>query len=212
MCQDQKDFNKEIKNTRHDMMVNEYPQEFADSIMKPSSSNRPSSDTIFQGTIIVPHVKGISEKFRHIGNRFNVRTIFKTKHTIRGALMKTGRARDAQQTKQCVYSIPCDCGRCYIGETSRPLEVCIKEHKYDLTQCLLGKSNLAQYAYEEGHKICCKEEKVLQIELNTAYSKYKERAHISLIAHPISQPSKGMSPIWTLIIATEVRKQQLRPM
>jgi hypothetical protein len=33
--------------------------------------------------------------------------------------------------KQCVYNIPCDCHRCYIGETSRPLEVCIKEHKYN---------------------------------------------------------------------------------
>jgi predicted GIY-YIG superfamily endonuclease len=54
--------------------------------------------------------------------------------------MKTGPVRDAQQTKQGVYNIPCDCGRYYIGETSRPLEVRIKEHKYDLTQCLLEKS------------------------------------------------------------------------
>jgi predicted GIY-YIG superfamily endonuclease len=68
--------------------------------------------------------------------------------------MKTGPVRDAQQTKQCVYSIPCDCGRCYIGGTSRPLEVRIKEHKYNLTQGLLEKSKLAQHAYEECHWIC----------------------------------------------------------
>jgi hypothetical protein len=36
ICLDQKDFNKEIENIRHDLMLNEYPQEFADSIMKPS--------------------------------------------------------------------------------------------------------------------------------------------------------------------------------
>jgi predicted GIY-YIG superfamily endonuclease len=42
--------------------------------------------------------------------------------------MKTGPIRNAQQTKKYVYSIPCECGRCYIGETSRPLEVRIKEH------------------------------------------------------------------------------------
>jgi hypothetical protein len=66
--------------------------------------------------------------------------------------MKTGPVRDAQQTKQCVYSIPRDCGRCYIGETSRPLEAFIKEHKYNLTQGLLEKSKLAQHAYEEGMK------------------------------------------------------------
>jgi hypothetical protein len=44
--------------------------------------------------------------------------------------MKTGPVRDAQQTKQCVQSIPCDCCRCYISEISRPLEVCIKQHTY----------------------------------------------------------------------------------
>jgi hypothetical protein len=33
--QDQKDFNKEIKNIREDVMLNEYPQESVDSIMKP---------------------------------------------------------------------------------------------------------------------------------------------------------------------------------
>jgi hypothetical protein len=67
--------------------------------------------------------------------------------------MRTGPVRDAQQTKQCMYSIPCDCGRCYIAETSTPLEVRNKEHKYNLTQGLLEKSKLAQHVYEEGHKI-----------------------------------------------------------
>jgi hypothetical protein len=74
-------------------------------------------------------------------------------------------------------------------ETSRPLEVRIKEHKYNLTQGLLEKSKLAQHAYKDGHKICWKEVKVLQIETNTTYRKYKESAHMSLIDHLISQPS-----------------------
>jgi hypothetical protein len=64
--------------------------------------------------------------------------------------MKTGQVRDAQQKKKCVYSFPCDCGRCYIGETNRFLEVCIKKHKYNLTQSLLEKSTLTQHGYEEG--------------------------------------------------------------
>jgi hypothetical protein len=79
--------------------------------------------------------------------------MFKPKHTLREISMKTGPVSDVQQM-QCVYSIPCDCGRCYISETGRPLEVRIKEHKYDPTQGLLEKSKLAQHAYEEGHKIC----------------------------------------------------------
>jgi hypothetical protein len=52
-----------------------------------------------------------------------------------------------------------NCGSCYIGETSRALEECIKEHKYILTQGLLEKSKLAQHAYEESHEICWNEAK-----------------------------------------------------
>jgi hypothetical protein len=62
-------------------------------------------------------------------------------------LIKTGPVRNAQQTKQCMYNIPCDCGRCYFGETNSLLEVRINEHKYDLTQGRIGKSKLAQHAY-----------------------------------------------------------------
>jgi hypothetical protein len=131
---------------QQNLLLNEYPKEFVDSAMKPSARNPPSSDTIYQGDVTIPHVKGTSEKFRRIRNRLNLRTIFKTKHTLRGTLMKTGPVRDVQQTKQCVYSIPCDCGRCYIGETSRPLEVRIKEHKHNLNQGLLEESKLAQHS------------------------------------------------------------------
>jgi hypothetical protein len=120
--------------------------------MNPSRSNRPS-DTVCQGMVIVPYVKSISEKFRQIGKHFNVRTIFKTKYTFCGTLMKIRPAIDSQQTKQCVHSIPCECGRCYIDETNRPLEACI-ENKYKLTQGLLENSKLPQHAYKESRKIC----------------------------------------------------------
>jgi hypothetical protein len=46
-------------------------------------------------------------------------------------------------------------------------------------QRLLRKQKLAQHAHEEGHKICWKEAKVLQIEPDTTYWKYKESAHVS---------------------------------
>jgi predicted GIY-YIG superfamily endonuclease len=110
-----------------------------------------------------------------------------------------------------VYNIPCERCRYYTGEARRPLEVRIKEHKYKLTRGLLEKLKLTQLAYEEGHKICWKEEKVLQMEQNTTYRKYKESTHIPLVDHPISQPNLDISPIWTPIIAAEVRKLQLRP-
>jgi hypothetical protein len=153
---------------------------------------------------MVMTLKRFLRNSRCTGNHFNVRTIFKTKHTLRGTLMKTTLVRDAQHTKQCVFNIPWDCGRCYIGETSRPLEASIKEQKHNLTQGLLEKSKLAQHAHKEDSKICWKDAKVLQIKSNTTYRKYKESSHMSLVYHLISQPSLNISPIWTPIIVVEV--------
>jgi hypothetical protein len=81
--------------------------------------------------------------------------------------------------------------------------VCIKEHKWNLTHGLLENYKLAQHTNEEGHKIYWNEAKVLQIEPNTTHRKYKESNHMSLLDHPISQPSLDISPIWTQIITAE---------
>jgi hypothetical protein len=69
---------------------------------------------------------------------------------------------------------------------------CTKEHKHNLTQGLLEKSNSAQQTYKEGQKTCW-EEDVLQTEPNTTYRKYKESVHMFLVAHPISQCTLAIS-------------------
>jgi hypothetical protein len=53
-------FNRKINNIRNDLIRNEYPQEFTDSIMKPGRSNHPSNP-IHHGTVIFPYVSGISD-------------------------------------------------------------------------------------------------------------------------------------------------------
>jgi hypothetical protein len=66
--------------------------------------------------VYIPYVKGVSEKFKCIGNQHNIRTIFKTKHTLTSSLTKTRLERDLQQMAQCIYSIPYESGRSYTGE------------------------------------------------------------------------------------------------
>jgi hypothetical protein len=48
--------------------------------------------------------------------------------------MKIRLERDAQQTAQCIYRIPCECGRSYIGETGRPLAMRLHEHRHNLKE------------------------------------------------------------------------------
>jgi hypothetical protein len=86
---------------------------------------------------------GVSKKFKCTGNGYNIRTIFKTKHTLRSSLMKTGPERDLQQMTQCVYSIPCECGRSYTGKTGRPPAMWLCEHRHNLKEGLLEKLKIA---------------------------------------------------------------------
>jgi hypothetical protein len=55
--------------------------------------------------------------------------------------MKNSPERDSQQTAQCVYSIPCECGG---GRGA--LAVRLREHRHNLKGGLLEESKLAQHA------------------------------------------------------------------
>jgi hypothetical protein len=89
--------------------------------------------------------------------------------------MKARPERDLQQMAQCIYSIPCECGRSYIGETGRPLAVGLRELRHILKDDLPEKSNLAQHAYEECHRVGWNEARILEIESNSKYRKYEGR-------------------------------------
>jgi hypothetical protein len=72
--------------------------------------------------ISIPYIRGISEKFKRTGERFNLKTLFKTKYTLGNFLRKTKPNNDTLDKAQCTYRIPCECGREYIGETGRPFK------------------------------------------------------------------------------------------
>jgi hypothetical protein len=104
-----------------DLQFNGYSQGFIDLVINSRCSSHLNKEQKPMGSVYIPYVKGVSEKFKCIGDQYNIRTIFKTKHTLRSSLMKTMLERDTQKMAQCVYSNPCECGRSYIGETGRHL-------------------------------------------------------------------------------------------
>jgi hypothetical protein len=54
--------------------------------------------------------------------------------------------------KMCIYGIPCECGGECIGETSRPLNVRIRQHICNLRYEHCDKSRLTSHAFAEVHK------------------------------------------------------------
>jgi hypothetical protein len=81
ICQDRQDLAKEINNLSHDLQLNGYPQGFIDSVINPKGTRHPKTEEKPLGSVYIPYVKGVSEKFKRIGNRYNIRTIFRKKHS-----------------------------------------------------------------------------------------------------------------------------------
>jgi hypothetical protein len=86
----------------------------------------------------------------------------------------------------------------------------IREHRHNLRAGPLQKSKLAQHAYEEGHRVGWDEARILEIESNSRYRKYKISAHMACSTDPISQPSFEISPIWVPLVSKDVSKSKER--
>jgi hypothetical protein len=70
------DLVNEISSLRPDLQLNGYSQGFIDSVINSKGSNLLSKQEKPLGSVYIPYVKGVSEKFRHTGNRYNITTIF----------------------------------------------------------------------------------------------------------------------------------------
>jgi hypothetical protein len=122
--------------------------------------------------------------------------------------LKTRPERDPQQTAQLIYSIPCEWGRSYIGDTGRPLTVWLREHRHSLKKGLVEKSKFAQHAYEDSHGVGWDDARTSEIENNSRYRKYKDSVHMTCFTNKIIQSSLGISLIWIPLINNEVSNPQ----
>jgi hypothetical protein len=112
----------------------------------------------------------------------------KLEYTLGNFLSKMKPNTDTLDRSQCIYRIPCECGGEYIGDTSRPLNVMIREHKCNLGEGHFDKSKLASHAVEKGHTINWTNTTMLHFEANSIHRKYKETARILCSNNSVSQP------------------------
>ena len=132
---------------------------------------------------------------------FQVRTVFKSSNTLRSILIKTKPDNSEQNSKNCIYSIPCECGKQYIGETSRPLNVRKNEHQNYLRKNEIEKSQICVHAFETGHTINWNNTKILTKEQDNKKRKIKESALILLNNEScVSNSSVDISTTWLPIL------------
>jgi hypothetical protein len=107
ICQERQDLVKKISSLRSDLQLNGYPHGFLDSVINSKGSNRLNEEQNLLGSVYIPYVKGVSENFKRIGNRYNIWTIFRINYTLRSSLRKNqaGKRSATDSTIQLQYSM-----------------------------------------------------------------------------------------------------------
>ena len=115
--------------------ANGYPAQMVNRTLRnrphaPHSSTQTAEQTTTPKFLHLPYVRGVSERIERKCRRLGIRTTFKSKGTLREALVQTKDPQPEWKKKGVVYQVPCaECESVYIGETGRTLEKGISEDK-----------------------------------------------------------------------------------
>ena len=80
---------------------------------------------------------------------YDPRTVFTSGSTLHGYLFRVKSLTEFNVIKNCVYWIPCSCGKIYKGETGCPLKVRLEEYQKAVVQGKIEKSGMADHIWKE---------------------------------------------------------------
>jgi hypothetical protein len=105
-------------------------QQMKDKIKKKEKQKDKNNES--NGMVVIPYIQGVSERLQRTFKKYNIQTAMKPYNTLKRLLVHPKDKRDATQTSDCVYQIPChSCEKVYIGETGRLFGTRLDEHKKD---------------------------------------------------------------------------------
>ena len=163
--------------------------------------------------LVLPYIQGLSEKIARTCTKFDVKTAFTARPTLRNLLVQVKGKPPSTSRLGIVYCIPCNCGRVYIGETGRCLSIRISEHKRAVQH--LDKSNaLAVHITEHmDHQIQWEESTIIEFESNWYRRRLKEAIWIKRTANTLNtDPGLHINVTWnTMLLKPTDKRCRLGP-
>ena len=144
------------------------------------------------------YVKGIAKRIQKIYSPYNIRTIFMRGLTLQVYLFLVKSPTVFNMTKNCVYSIPCSCGKIYKGKTCRPQKVRLQEHRKAVVRGEIKKSGMADHIWKEkgNHLPFWDEVKIIDREEHWRIRCLKEPAQMLGYSDLLSRLNIEMNTIW----------------
>ena len=193
-------YQEEMINFRHNLHRKNYPERITST---PRNLDRRIEDkTRKLTTVCLPYVKGLPERIQRICSPYDIRTIFTSGSTLRSYLFRVKPPTEFNMIKNCVYSIPCSCGKVYKGETCRLLKIRLEEHRKAEVRGEIEKSGLVDHIWKEKRNrlSLLDKVKIIDTEEHWRIRRLKELAHILWYSDLLSRPSIEMNTIWEPII------------
>ena len=105
-----------LNNLSRVFQANGYPHAVTAGILNKKWSPPPTStEDNDQKLLVLPNVKGLSEKIRLVRCPLNITTAFRSSSTLRSLLTHV-KAPTPEEQKCLVYRVPCKCGSVYVGD------------------------------------------------------------------------------------------------
>ena len=126
-------------------------------------------------TVRLPYVKGLIERIQRICSPYYIGTIF-----TRGSTLGVKLPTEFNIIKNCVYSMPCSCGKVYKSETWRPINIRLDEHQKAVVRGEIERSGMADRIWKEkwSHLLLWDKGKIIDRDKHWKIRRPKESAHM----------------------------------
>ena len=189
-------YQEEMISLRH----NNYPERITSSPR--NLDRRMEDDTRKLTRVCLPYVKGLTERIQKICSPYDIRTVFTSGSTLRRYIFRVKPPTEFNMTKNCVYSIPCSCGKIFKGETDCPLKVRLEEHRKAVVRGEIEKSSMPDHIWKEkgNHLPLWDKVEIIDRAERWRIRRLKESAHLLGYNDRLSRPSIELNTISEPII------------
>ena len=194
---------------RHNFYCNNYPECITSAPR--NLDRRIEGNTRKLTPVCLPSVKGLAKRIQKICSSYDIRTVFTSGSTLRRYLFRVKPPTEFNMTKNCVYSIPCSCGKIYKGKTGHPLKVRLEDHQKAVIRGEIEKSGMADHTWKEkgNHLPLWDKVKIIDRAEHWRIRRLKESAHMLGYSDQLCRLSIEMNTIWETIIKKVRQKKHL---
>ena len=152
---------QEFQNVVRTLNVNGYPPRFIRETVGQQEIIRRISEPP-SSRVVLPYVRGVSERISRILSKFNVRVSHKPLKKLCNFFPSLKDPVPFESTCGIVYEVSCsDCECVYVGQTKNSLKTRLNQHRAACRLFQPEKSALAEHAIDAGHRVNWSEPKIL---------------------------------------------------